>query len=670
MADNKKAENKKPEKEIKEEKKAVKEDSKATKEESKSVKTGKAAAVSKKANSKKENPVKDEKIDSKKKSALSDKKYIIAMILAVVALFGVAGFILFRTFNNNAPTIVPTASDTVHYVTDENGVAITDSNGVAVTMNKEMIYVEVTDKNGNPIKDKDGNVVTTAIYKEFDVTVNVPVTNAAGETVTDGAGNVVTTQEVLHQNPNEQNGALVLGTTIVPVYDGNGQTGVDQNGEVITQVIELTSNPIQVEPASLQWKTSLGGTQADYFSSIALASDGNYIASNITNSKDGNMTEFKSLGYQTPYTVLVKYDDNGNVIWKKALGSSKGNFEITDVITNPDGTFYGVGYGKNVGGKTGKGYYDGFVAKYDANGNQLWINVFGTSTVDYFYNGFRASDGGIIAVGSVGSNDKDAAGFNKPANQSAACIVKYNADGTLVFKNVVGGNGDVFYDVAQSKDGGIFVIGRFTSGTLFKCLGQTDSGIVKFTADGKMETASAIAGTGNDLFSGITACKDGGVVVVGRSNSNDDGVADSMFQGSLASRGGYDAYIIKYEENLTIAFANPFRGQNDDDLIDIIEKSDGTFVAVGCSDSSTRDLKGITTRGGDDIVIAAFDKRGSLIWARSFGGTLDESSDAICLASDGGYCVAGRTLSKNIDMYGIAQYVNGKSIGVIAKFPQ
>ena len=35
-----------------------------------------------------------------------------------------------------------------------------------------------------------------------------------------------------------------------------------------------------------------------------------------------------------------------------------------------------------------------------------------------------------------------------------------------------------------------------------------------------------------------------------------------------------------------------------------------------------------------------------------------------------GYVVAGRTLSKDIDMKGISQYVNGKSVGVIAKFPE
>ena len=623
---------------------------------------------------KKDSDKNTEKKDSDKKSDAkkNDKKNTLVIVAAIVALVLVVGLVLFfvLTKGKKDPLTVTGISDTVHYVTDANGMAVTDENGMAVTHSKEMIYVPVTDENGKEVTDVSGNVVTTTIYKEFDVTVNVPVTDANGNAVTDANGNTVTTQVILPQNPNQQGGALVLGTTSVAVTDGRGQTGVDQNGNVLTTYVELTSNPIPVEPAALQWKTSAGGTEADYFSSIALASDGNYISANITNSKNGDFAEYSALGYQTPYTVITKYDDNGTVLWRKALGSKKGNFEVTDVIPNPDGTFFAVGYGKNVGGVTGKGYYDGFVAKYDANGNQLWLNVFGTSTVDYFYNGFRTSDGGIVAVGSVGNNNKDAAGFNKPANQSAACIVKYDTNGNLAFKNVVGGNGDVFYDVCQSKDGGIFVIGRFSSGNLFTSLGQTDSGIVKFNAAGEFVSVSPIAGTGNDLFSGITPCKDGGVVVVGKSNSKDDGNPSSMFAGTLSSRGGYDAYIIKYKENLDIEFANPFRGQNDDDLVDIVEKADGTFVAVGCSDSSTRDLKGITTRGGDDIVIAAFDKRGTLVWARSFGGTLDESASEICLSTGGGYCVAGRTLSKNIDMYGIAQYVNGKSVGVIAKFPE
>ena len=101
-----------------------------------------------------------------------------------------------------------------------------------------------------------------------------------------------------------------------------------------------------------------------------------------------------------------------------------------------------------------------------------------------------------------------------------------------------------------------------------------------------------------------------------------------------------------------------------------IEAEDGSFIAAGASNSSSRDLKGVTTRGGNDIVVVSFNKYGELSWARSFGGTKSESAGAICLADDGGYIVAGRTLSKDIDMKGIAQYVTDKSVGVIVKFPE
>lgn len=102
----------------------------------------------------------------------------------------------------------------------------------------------------------------------------------------------------------------------------------------------------------------------------------------------------------------------------------------------------------------------------------------------------------------------------------------------------------------------------------------------------------------------------------------------------------------------------------------MVETEDGSFIAAGSSNSSSRDLKGVTTRGGNDIVIASFDKNGDLSWARSFGGTMNESASAICLAKDGGYVVAGRTMSDNIDMKGIAPYVTDKSVGVVVKFPE
>lgn len=610
-------------------------------------------------------PVKPQTPNNKSKKTLA---IVIPIACAVIVVLGIVGTVVFKNLKDKEKD---SNDPGIFVVTDENGVAVTDESGVPVTYVAETEYVNVTDVNGSIVTDADGNNVTTIVYKEHEVTVNVKVTDEKGEQVTNSKGENVTKQEILNQDPNKADGdKVVLGTTAVAVTDGQGNTAVDNAGNVFTTIVEITSNPVAVEPAAIDWKASLGGTAEDYFSSIETDKDGNYIAANVTNSKDGQFKEYESLGYAAPYTVLVKYDKSGNIKWQKPIGHRRGTLQIMDILTNDDGTFYAIGYGKNVGGVNGKGYYDGAVFKFDKDGNEIWHKIFGSSTVDTFNCGTKTSDGGVVVVGSVGNNDYDAKGFGKNELESAACIVKYDTDGNLVWKNIVGGDKDYFNGVVEGTDGNLFAVGTFYSDNLFEGLGSSDGGVVKFSAKGKYVGVAPISGRGIESFKGITACKNGGIVVVGKSNSSDSGNVDSMFVGDVASRGGYDAYIVKFDNDLTREFVKPFRGQYDDDLVAVVEKEDGSYIAVGKSNSSSRDLKGITTRGGDDMVIASFDKYGNLAWARSFGGTQNESASAICLAEKEGYIIAGRTLSKDIDMKGISQYVNGRSVGVIAKFPE
>lgn len=630
------------------------------------------------------------------KKTNTTKKIIIpiSIILSIAIVATIVIFIKKGIDNQRDASLNPVI------VTDNNGVPITNQNGEPVTVipeteihtytdtngsthttvvHKEVaVTVPVTNEKGEYVTDKNGEVVTEEI--KYIPTTKAPdpivvgtssvfETDASGEVVTDESGEAVTSVIQITTIPDTSN-SDIIGTTAIPMTDGQGNTAVDEDGNVFTTIVPLTTNPIAVEPADIEWKASRGGTQSDYISSIAPLKNDGYIAAVVTNSKDGNYKEYSELKYSVPYTVLTKYKKNGDIDWEKVVGSKKGMTAITTVVPTDDGGFYAVGYGKNVGGVTGKGYYDGVVYKFDKKGEQEWYKTFGTSTVDLFNGATLTSDGGIIVVGSVGNNDGDAKGFKKPALESAACIVKYSSDGKLLWKNIVGGNQDTFNGVAEASDGNIFVVGDFYSGNLFTALGSSDSAVVKFSPIGEYLDVAPIAGKGIENFPAITACKNGGVVVVGRSNSTDAGSTESFFVADLASRGGYDSYIIKFKNDLSIEFANPFRGQYDDALTSVIEAEDGTFITAGYSNSSSRDFKGITTRGGDDIVIASFNKFGSLSWARSFGGTKSDSANAICLGSDGGYLVAGKTLSNDIDMKGIAQYVNGKSVGVIVKFPE
>lgn len=594
------------------------------------------------------------KKDNGKKNGKNKKLLVIIPVIIAIAVVAVIGAVVLKNIDKNkGDSLGPVV------VTDGNGVPVTDAQGEFVTVIPETEVQEITNANGEKS--------TTVVYK--DVTVNVPVTDKNGENVTDKNGENVTEQLVFVPTT-QKPGNVVVGSTAVPVTDGQGHTTVDNQGNIFTTIVELTSSPAIVETADIEWKASIGGTKADYVSSITTLKDGSYISATVTNSTDGDFTKFKDLKYSTPYTVLTKYSKNGDIVWQNALGSKKGLTIITSLVAVDDGGFYAVGYGKNVGGESGKGYYDGAVFKFDKKGDQLWFNSFGTSTVDLFNAATLTNDGGVVVVGSVGNNDEDAEGFGKPEYESAGAIVKYSSDGSLVWKDIVGGNKDSLTAVAESNDGSIYCVGNFYSNEFFKNLGYADSCVLKYSSSGKYVEARSIAGTGNESFNGITACKDGGIAIVGRSNSSDAGSTDSIFVSDLASRGGYDAYIIKYNANFYYEFAKTFRGQNNDELTCIKEAEDGSFIAAGSSNSSSRDLKGVTTRGGNDIVVVSFTKYGELSWARSFGGTKSDSASAICIAEDGSCLVAGKTLSNDIDMKGIAQYVTDKTIGVIVKFPK
>ena len=575
---------------------------------------------------------------------------IIPVIIAIVA--GSVGLAVFLKNNADKPDPI--------ILTDENGIPYTDIEGNTIMVIPETVTQQYTDKNGV--------TKVTAIYKDVEVTVHV--TDGKGAFVTDSNGEKIT--EIFTVVPTTKNpdAPPVVGTTSVVVTDGTGNTGVDDQGNVLTTIVPITENPFPVAPAEIVWKASLGGTAVDYYSCVESLSDGGYIASLVTNSTDGDLAGFKDLKYRTSYSVLVKYDSEGKVLWQKAIGSKKGVTILTDIVPLADNSFFVIGYGEGIGGVRGKGYYDGVVYKFNANGEEEWHKTFGTSTVDTFNAGTLTSDGGVVVVGAVGNNDKDAAGFGKPELKSAMVIVKYAADGSLVWKNVIGGNTDVLYGVVEGANGDIYAVGNVQSGELAPVLGLTDSILIRFNKDGKVVNTVSVAGENNESFKGIAKCKDGGIAIVGRSNSADSGTTKSMFVSDLAARGGYDSYLIKFNEELSVVFGRALRGQYNDDLTAVVEKEDGSFIVAGSSNSSSRDFKGITTRGGDDMVIASFDSRGSLTWARSFGGTMDESTNAICLAKDGGYIIAGRTQSKDIDMEGIATYVVGKPVGVVVKFPE
>ncbi len=603
-------------------------------------------------------PVKNNSNKEENKSVKKYLKYIIPAVTVIIVIAVTVTIFLTKSKTKNSPVVL----------TDTNGVPYTNEDGTPVTYIPETEYIPVTNILGEKVTDANGKAVTTVVYKQ--VKVKVPVTDKSGKAVTEKDGTPVYTEEYVSVPVEDKRN---VSTSVAPITDGQGNTGTDASGNVITTVVEITEAPTSyIEPAQTNWKLTQGGSQVDYISDIAKTYDNCYISANITNSADGDFKQFREASLSTPYTVLTKTDDEGKIVWQKAAGNGNGTFQITSVAPCKNGDFYAAGYGEYIGTVSSYGFYDAFVAKYSKSGELIWINRFGTSTVDYFNDVTVTADGGAVAVGSVGTNNKDAKGSGGKQLQSKASIVKYSSDGELVWKNFAGGNQDYFNGVTEGKDGSIFAVGNFYSDTLFKNLGSSDSAVVKFTSDGNYKDVCTIAGRNVENFKSVITASDGNIVTVGYSKSADDeSVKQSFFKEDYTARGNYDAFIIKISPDLEIINASAFRGQNDDKLENVIEAAGGSFVAVGYTNSSTRDLRGVTTRGGTDIVLAAFNKNCELLWASSFGGTKDDSASAICSGTDGGYVVAGKTNSTDVDLNGISKFVNGdKTVGVIVKFPE
>ena len=123
---------------------------------------------------------------------------------------------------------------------------------------------------------------------------------------------------------------------------------------------------------------------------VQITSDGGYI---MTGSTDDDVNSNKWDGY------LVKTDASGNEEWSKSFRKSAGLSDwFNSVKETSDGGYITVGYTTTPGP-----YYDMYVVKTDASGNEMWSRTFGGSRDDGAYSVDTTSDGGFIIMGETTS---------------------------------------------------------------------------------------------------------------------------------------------------------------------------------------------------------------------------------------------------------------------------
>lgn len=132
-----------------------------------------------------------------------------------------------------------------------------------------------------------------------------------------------------------------------------------------------------------------------------------------------------------------------------------------------------------------------------------------------------------------------------------------------------------------------------------------------------------IGGPGNEYSNSIIQTPDGGYALAGNTDS--------------FGAGGIDFYLVKLSEWAnTIQWSRTVGGTAIDIPLMIIQTSGGYAVS------------GETTSfgaGNYDSYIVKLDNNGTILWAKTFGGSGDEYGESIVQTSDGGYAVGGYTNS-------------------------
>ena len=333
--------------------------------------------------------------------------------------------------------------------------------------------------------------------------------------------------------------------------------------EIINKHVNIKTEQelkIFIEDKFVQFAKNFGGNASDYFEDIIYIED-NYIVVGRSKSTDEDLSGLNKGNYDA---IIVKYDIDGNILWKKNFGGSQYEF-FENVLIDTDG-YITIGYSFSTDGDLSglnKGNIDAIIVKYDLNGNVLWKKNFGGSSSDYFQK-IIETEGGYITVGSSQSSDKDLSGLNK--GNTDAIIVKYDTNGNVLWKKNFGGsNIDKFEDIIQTVDGYIAVgQSASTNGNLTVGLnkGSDDGIIVKYDLNGNVILRKNYGGSSTDIFRSIINYNNE-YIVVGQSNSTNGDTTG-------INKGGFDGIIVKYDANFNVLAKQNYGGSDNDVFSSIV----------------------------------------------------------------------------------------------------
>ena len=383
--------------------------------------------------------------------------------------------------------------------------------------------------------------------------------------------------------------------------------------------VDLASNPKENHSLSKDDP----GSALDFGTDITVDPFGNVYSLGITNGVLGN----SQVG---SYDIWIhKYNNDGALLWKKQFGSDKTDNSI-GLTTDDEGNLYVVGSvaGDFITPPQSDGNGDGFIVKFDSEGNQLWADQFGSDYLTSITNVTVDEQGNAYVSGlNVKPDPRPDSDPDKifPV-QDDFFAAKYNSEGNQQWLTTVGSPEetsialfDEAYEVLLNTDGflytGGWTYGDFTGQGNFNAY---DIQIAKFDPNtGELLNFSPNSGQRVNQFGTPSFEFPKGLVNDSEGNIYNAGWTFGDLESEGSNLGQEDVWIAKTNLEGNREWIRQFGSAGSDGMLAgglAIDKDNNLFVA-----GYTNGQLGDSNFGSFDAWVASYDSDGNQLWLQQFG---------------------------------------------------
>jgi hypothetical protein len=243
------------------------------------------------------------------------------------------------------------------------------------------------------------------------------------------------------------------------------------------------------------WTRTFGGPGNDFGWDVLATDDGGYVIVGFTN----------SFGAGGDDVLIIGTGPAGEQRWMRTYGGP-GDELAWAFHATADGGFVIAAQTTSYGA----GERDAYILRIDASGDTLWTRTLGGPGVDRIFATSPTVDGGSIFAGITS---------NQSAGELDATLIRIAGSGDVVWARSYGGErNDIGHGVTTARDGGFLLVGYTNSyGS-----GQNDIYLVRTDAEGGVVWTQLIGDAGDDRAMMAAPLTGGGFAIAGYASGGDE----------------------------------------------------------------------------------------------------------------------------------------------------